>query len=974
MPLRLSALVAFAVLALAPVAHAQSVDVTFRFLPDLNGQTITPGPVVRAFTPGSFNDFGPNTDGRIATDAPSRMTFNESLNEYRLTTSLAIGQGPASGGYPYKIHYHRNDSGSEYTWITDPLGTETTGQFNDSVVRVEELFVFQIAREQNGDNRVAAVSAGVFGVSDVTDVDFRVNNTTYEDPTDTGDGIYRVVLPEAILPGAFVEVTATDGTGRTVTTSIGTAPPAGGPPTVVDMPVPEGLVDGINYDEGDPTTATLVLRAPDKAYVYALGAFNDWEVSEDALMFRDDDAPLGTRWWIEVDGLTPGAEVPFYYFVDGLIRVADPYTTKVVYPGEDEYPEGAQDHAVGVLTPGAAEFDWTDDDFEAPDQEDLVIYELLLRDFVADRSFTTLADTLGYLERLGVNAIELMPVAEYDGDQSWGYNPAFHFALDKTYGTPDEFKAFVDAAHARGMAVILDVVYNHATGQSPLIRLYNEGDFGAPTADNPWANPQARHPFNVFNDLNHESELTQLWLDRANRFWIEEYHVDGYRYDLSKGFTQTQTSSVDAWIAYDQSRVDLLTRMADSLWAVYPEATIILEHFGSTQEEDVLTRYEKDENQPGMMVWRKMNREYNQGTMGYPTATDFPSRLDGTYPPNVGLPTANAVTYMESHDEQWLMFRNLTYGNAADGYDVKDLGTALDRQALAGAFFFTVPGPRMLWQFGELGYGGGPGECLVDGEYPGECAQGVPGRVDPKPIRWDYWVGSASPDRNGSTVQLTKASDAERSNRRDLYLTWAGYLDLRNGNEIFRSLDTEVEGRLGLVPDRWITLSLDDAPEGEPTEAVVFGNFGVTETTITVPLGEAATWYDYTNGRSIDRPAGDYTTTLAPGEHHIWTNVEVGSIRSVSTDDTAAESPVPAGLQAVYPNPTAGAATVRFKLDAPREVQIDLFDVLGRQVRTVAGQAYPRGTHEVSFETSGLPAGVYVVRYENETRSITVAR
>ena len=952
----------------------QTVDVTFRFIPNLEPPAISP--VQRAFVPGSFNDWGPNNGGQIADGAPSEMAYVPALAEYRYTTTLDVGgRGNTSdpaGGYTYKIHVHRNASGSDYTWLTDPLGSETFGNNNDSVIRVADPMVFQVAREQNASGQVAAVSAGVFGSQEIASVTFTVNEAVYTtDIVDTGDGVYRLVLPEAVPAGSFVRVDATDALARTASAEVGTIPP-----TVTDAPVPEGLEDGITYDEADPTRAWLVLRAPGKNYVYALGDFNGWTADEDALMFRDATDPLGTRWWIEVTGLTPGTEAAFQYWVDGVIRVADPYTTKVYYPGEAGYPDGAVEHAVGVLTPGAAAFPWTDGDFEAPAPEDLVIYELLIRDFLRAHSFTALTDTLDYLDRLGVNAIELMPVAEYDGNESWGYNPAFHFALDKYYGTPDEMKAFVDAAHARGMAVILDVVYNHATGQSPLVRLENEGTFGPPTASNPWANPTARHPFNVFNDLNHESPLTQIWLDKANRFWAEEYHVDGYRFDLSKGFTQRETTDVGVWSAYDASRVALLTRMADALWEAHPDAYIILEHLGEAREEQELARYGRDRGRPGMMLWNNLNDASMESAMGYITSR---ASLTRSYPPTNGYPLDGQVTYMESHDEQWMMFKNLAFGNrTADGsYDVRRLHTALDRQKLSGAFFLLTPGPRMLWQFGEAGYGGGPGECLKPNGN-GDCPAAGPSRVGNKPIRWDYLTEAAA-YANNSGVSVTTVSADERRLRQRLYDTWAALLDLRGGYEIFRSADTEFASRLGATPDRWMTFSLPGAPDGQPTRAVVFGNFGITEQAVTLPLGAAATWYDYFDDTEAALPAGDHTVTLAPGEFHVWTDVDVpspagnlGAVAEEGTPETAS------GLRAVFPNPAASAARVRFALAAPGAVRLDVLDALGREVLTLADRTFAAGDHEAEVDVSDLPAGVYVVRLATaagtEAARLTVAR
>ena len=754
------------------------------------------------------------------------------------------------------------------------------------------------------------------------------------------------------------------------------------PPTVTDRAVPNGLEDGITYDDSDATRAWLVLRAPGKQFVYALGGFNDWTVDDDALMFRDTSDPRGTRWWIELTGLTPGAEVPFYYFVDGLIRVADPYTTKVYFPGEAGYPDGAEQHSVGVLTPGAEDFPWTDQGFQAPPQEELVVYELLVRDFLREHSFTALTDTLDYLERLGVNAIELMPVSEYDGDESWGYNPAFHLALDKYYGTPDEFKAFVDAAHARGIAVLLDVVYNHATGQSPLIRLDNQGDFGAPNPSNPWANVSAKHPFNVFNDLNHESPLTQLWLDKANRFWMEEYHVDGYRYDLSKGFTQTcggGPCTDGNFSTYNPARIAILKRMADQLWAEHPDAIVILEHFANADEERELAAYKRDQGRRGMTLWANVNNAYMQSAMGY--ASD--SGLQRAYPPNSGYPLHGQISYMESHDEQWVLFKVREFGNCANGssacatnpgpYNTRELPTALDRKELATAFFLTLPGPKMLWQFGEVGYGGGPGECLKPGgDGNGDCEASDPGRVGNKPIRWDYWSAEAAPFANGLNLSLTKASDAERQDRRDLYLVTARLLQLRGRYPLFHSAQTEVAAQIGAnTLARWIKLSLPGAASGEPSQAVVVGNFDVTQQTVAPGFPSAGTWYDALSGAELEVSDTNVGLSLAPGEYRLYTNVRTEN-NPVSTGGPVERDAE--GLVSVFPNPAASRATVTLRVETPRRAVVEVFDSLGRRVATLADREFGAGEHDLPFDTDALPSGVYFVRWGGSAIPVTVTR
>ena len=110
------------------------------------------------------------------------------------------------------------------------------------------------------------------------------------------------------------------------------------------------------------------------------------------------------------------------------------------------------------MHPGSPAYNWQNTNFTAPENKNLLIYELLVRDFVQKRNYQTLIDTLGYLDKLGINAIELMPPGEFENNESWGYNPSFHMALDKYYGTPEKFKEFVDSCHGRGIAVIVDMV------------------------------------------------------------------------------------------------------------------------------------------------------------------------------------------------------------------------------------------------------------------------------------------------------------------------------------------------------------------------------------------------------------------------------------------------------------------------------------------------------------------------------------
>ena len=976
----LAALVAL--VALAP-ARAQTLDVTFRFLPDLTAPAIPN--VVRAYTPGSFNDWGPNNGGQILPGAPSEMTYVPERDEYAYTQALDVGED-----YFYKNHIHRNASGTDYEWLVDPLAEDpcTFGQFgSDCRVEVTDPMVFQPAREENASGQITHVSASLFGTSAFTDIEYAVNGEVYADGLDHFDaatGLFRVELPAPVPSGAQLRVTATTAAGDVVEAVVGIVPPD----NVPTGPVPAGMVDGINLSPATGTAATLVLRAPAKQFVHLVGDPTDWEVDDAFLLTKDETDPLGTRWWITLTGLTPGEPVRFQYLVDGVLRVSDPYAPLVLDQGADpfvpavtfpdlpDYPTETE-QLVSVFTPGAPAFPWTDGAWERPPMADLTIMEVLVRDLVSRHDFQTVRDTLDYFQRLGVTALELMPVSEFDGNESWGYNPNHYLAVDKYYGPPEALKALVDEAHARGMAVLLDVVYNHQTGQAPFVRLYNQGTFGAPTPDNPWVNPSARHPFNVFNDNNHETALTQLWLDRANRWWLEEYHIDGFRFDLSKGFTQDCNGSpcTDAnFSAYNQDRIDTLTRMADAIWSVDPDAYVILEHFASSGEEQVLAAHGRAEGRPGMALWSNMNHAYNESAMGY---TNSGSVLTRAYPPNNGYPLDGQITYLESHDEQWQLYKTRRFGacaaspgggaacDGAAGYNTRDLVTALDRKALTAAFFLTVPGPKMLWQFGELGYGGGPGECLEEDD----CPAGTPGRVSNKPIRWDYWADVA-PDPNGSGLALTPASPAERAARRDLYQTHAQLLYLRNTHPVFRT-PSSVAMRAGTNQrDRWIHLQHDDL------DVIVVGNFGVADVSATPPFG-TGTWHNVFSRETITT-TGSTTLALAPGEWRIYTSREIAPPPTVSNEGGTPGTADAFGIARVWPNPAADRLTVEVAMPTAGPLRADLFDTLGRRVATLHDGAAPAGTPRVAADVSGLPTGVYLLRVATdqgtETARITVAR
>lgn len=716
----------------------------------------------------------------------------------------------------------------------------------------------------------------------------------------------------------WVKAVATSSTGSTKADSLYIVVR---PPVTVQA-LPANIKDGVNYTS--VTSVTLSLYAPGKEYIYIIGDFTNWQVDPNLYMKK---TPEGNRFWAEVPGLSPGVEYGFQYLVDGTLRVTDPYVDKVldpwndryisnaVYPGLKQYPTGKTSGIVGVVQTAQSAYQWQNTGFTRPAKTDLVIYELLIRDFTTARTYQSVIDTLSYLKRLGINAIQLMPVMEFEGNESWGYNPMFMFAPDKYYGPKNKLKELIDKAHGMGMAVILDIVLNHQFGLSPLVRLWWDSANNQPAANSPYFNQVARHPFNVGYDFNHESQATKDFVDRVNTYWLTEYKVDGFRYDLSKGFTQTNSgSNVGQWGQYDQSRINLLKRMSDVVWQTDPSAYVILEHFADNSEETVLANY-------GTMLWSNHNHSYNEATMGWLANSDF-SWISWK---NKGWQQPHGIGYMESHDEERLMYKNLQYGNASGSYSIKNLAVALNRQKLAAAFFFTVPGPKMIWQFGELGF-----DLSIN--YP--CGTDAC-RLSNKPPKWDYLQ---IPER----VKLNKV--------------YSALANLKVNYPAFRTNDFSIAGSGAVKKIHLYHSSMN---------VVVIGNFDVNTQSGIPVFPNAGTWYNYFDGTSMNVTDPNMSLQLQPGEFRIYTSVQLPAPEPgllTGTEEIAGEIPSEYALSQNFPNPFNPETVIRFAVKQADMVTIDVYDVMGSKVASVLDEYKTAGTYEVSFDASGLSSGVYFYR------------
>ena len=585
-----------------------------------------------------------------------------------------------------------------------------------------------------------------------------------------------------------------------------------------NAPRPAGVKKGVNIN-GDE--ATFVLFAPGKKSVILLGDFNQYAASNEYMMKKDGD-----YFWITISGLEEGVEYGYQYLVDETIKIGDPYATKILDPWNDKYITAAQypdlkpypkdytSEPVAVFEINPEEYQWTITDFDRPKENSLAIYELLIRDFSTVRTIDAVTAKLDYLKTLGINAIELMPIQEFDGNDSWGYNPCYYFAADKAYGTEEAYKKFIDECHKRGIAVIVDVVFNHATGLHPYAKMWWNSSASKTASNNPFFNVDATHNFSVFHDFKHTYQETVNFFDDVLKFWLEEYKVDGFRFDLTKGFVQNP-SNYDAG-GYSAERIGILTHYAQTIRSVESDAYIIFEHFCDQGEETELY------NKAGALCWNnnQMNG-YMESVMGW-TGNNKSSFADFK---------KGRVNNIETHDEERVAYKAKTYG---DTYVKSNWAVISKRLQAAYAFHFLTPYPKMMWQFGELGY-----DFSINSNESGVVGSGDEYRTHRKPIRWDYM---------------------NDTNRKALYDALSKIITWRTSNE-------DYYGQSNLSVHTWKTG--DDSMGGKTLvmdRVIVVANFTNTQATTTINVPQTGEWTNLMTGAKV-QVGSSYTVSLPANDY-----------------------------------------------------------------------------------------------------------
>jgi hypothetical protein len=442
------------------------------------------------------------------------------------------------------------------------------------------------------------------------------------------------------------------------------------------------------------------------------------------------------------------------------------------------------------------------------------------------------------------------------------------------------------------------------------VLLYYDKSSYQVTAENPWYNVIPTHDFNVGYDFNHQSPATQAFSKRVMEFWIEEYNIDGYRFDMSKGFTQNNTlGNVAAWGAYDASRIALWKMYADHMWAIDPDLYIILEHFAENSEEKELSDY-------GMMLWGNMNGPYCEASMGYSSDISWSSyKIRGWDNPH-------AVVYMESHDEERMQYRNSKFGGSSGDYNVKNLYTGLERDILAAALHFTIPGPKMIWQFEELGY-----DYSID----------YNGRTGEKPIRWDYY---------------------QDLHRRRVYDGFAALVKLKTEEPAFRSADFTITQ----YEKKKIINILDN-----DMDVLVAGNFELVTSQVNVNFSKTGWWYEFFTGDSINITNTSATLGMAAGAYSIYTTKKLQRPDIALGLNDILYTGANGDWVDIYPNPAGDFITVSPEENAAgNDYMIEIIDLSGRTVKITGLKSFELDNR---LDISDLERGTYMLRISGSGRA-----
>ncbi|NNF05598.1 MAG: T9SS type A sorting domain-containing protein [Candidatus Eisenbacteria bacterium] len=654
--------------------------------------------------------------------------------------------------------------------------------------------------------------------------------------------------------------------------------------------------------------------APTRSTVHLRGDFNGWGTSD--LMTK-----VGEYFVLHKSGANPNQQYKYFFNnshwnLDARGRGID---------------SGNNSNSI-IIDPES--YNWTISDFDTPALEDMVIYQVHLGTFAGRNDplgspafpggYTDLAARVGHLVDLGVNTVLLNPVNEFPGDESAGYNPLSQWAPEWAYGSPNEFKQMVDTFHANGIAVLIDIVWNHFATSGNLMWNYDGSQtyFDTPQVDTPWGAQADFDEPEVFDYYAHNAHM-----------WLEEYKLDGFRMDATD-FMNISPQDAAGWALMQQLNDDV-----DRRWG---NKVVIAEQL---PDDSYITR-PTDLGGAGFDsqyhdAWTdEVRAEIFDGLSSDPEMWKVRNVLDGS---GAYLSGKQAVNYIELHDEAWPTSGGQRLPVSLDPSAPHDNDQAKGRTKLSHGLALLGPGvPAFLmgveW-LEDTGFGTGFGDRIDWGHkttYPGI---------------YQFFK---------DVIELRTSEDA---------LAADSPYALIHTNE---AANVIVFRRYNTSGDQFII-------------AANFGNNNYGNYRFGVPA--STNWYELVNsedpgyeGTGSTNPGAIATEAIAFDgfAQSVSVNVPPHSIVLFSNGPGVVgipDQPSPREnllLLRVSPNPMRTQAQIQFELPAPDRVSITIHDIQGRLVDTLTNRSYLAGSHQHQWiPKTQQPHGIYFARVQTSEESRT---
>jgi hypothetical protein len=330
-------------------------------------------------------------------------------------------------------------------------------------------------------------------------------------------------------------------------------------------------------------------------------------------------------------------------------------------------------------------------------------------------------------------------------------------------------------------------------------------------------------------------------------------------------------------------------------------------------------------------MWGNLNNNYNQLSMGYNSNNDI-SRMYG--PNHAGFQGNRVMGYAESHDEERLMYKNVLYGNSSGSYNVKTLNTALSRMSAIGAVSLLIPGPKMIWHFGELGWESSIFTC-TDGSVNDSSGTNGDCKLSTKPQpQWtNNWLGDNS--------------------RNKIYYDWARMIDLKTTEAVFSGTAT-IPVAVTLTPN--IKITNPSLTSSDLKDVLIIANFDVTAKNVATGFQYTGSWYNLMDNSPYTVTDVNATISLQPGEFRIYGN----KATVLATTDFEIMKDI-----FISPNPTSSY----FSLDTDT-AKVEIYAITGQLIKTFNKPH----SKDFQYSVSDLNNGLYFVKMYNEDNQTKVLK